>query len=538
MAKANNSNSNNKRKAASSNSTASANKKASKPNSKKVEQVVEAEVEDSSDLIGGVIFPEELESTIEVLTALSQNPEMLKSKQLKGFKGAMWDCWRALQETTGTGSSLTSRISTTLQSSLHLESLILLSELRLRSITPKLGSLQRWVRECDAAAISSAGTKNRSVEEEEKEESMVWEVLDAILRATTKLGQAGAEAAEGVVETDVGRGLKGVRKWREWDARGQGVEVDVTGKRNLYKEAMEGTLVSESQKATYLTSVIPLDTTPGPSRRPPNLFPAIVYHAATPTDLAFAPSSGATPVLHHVPGVPGAMLITDVLSKNECIDLVSMSESVGMIEDKPVGGSAAELNSILAHNLILLAPPQLIDPLFARVQNLLPSHLPVPAGSKSSGALVGINRRFRIYRYKEGSVYRPHVDGAWPSSSEIAASEDGTVPAQYVYDSDPKVYSRFTFLLYLNDSFGSGQTTFFIPDPNRDGVIDARPVRPIQGAALIFPHGATEGSLLHEGSPVHPSPIEGAKYVIRTEVLYEVDRMASAGEGGVVGGLV
>lgn len=138
---------------------------------------------------------------------------------------------------------MTSRISTTLQSSLHLESLILLSELRLRSITPKLGSLQRWVRECDAAAISSARTKNRSASEEEKEEAMVWEVLDAILRATTKLGQSGAEPADGVVLTDVGRGLKGVRKWEEWNVKGKDKAVEPT--RNLWKEVEAGTLVGQ-----------------------------------------------------------------------------------------------------------------------------------------------------------------------------------------------------------------------------------------------------------------------------------------------------
>lgn len=55
---------------------------------------------------------------------------------------------------------------------------------------------------------------------------------------------------------------------------------------------------------------------------------------------------------------------------------------------------------------------------------------------------------------------------------------------------------------------------------------------------LTSQHGATEGSLLHEGSAVFPNEIEGAKYVIRTEILYEVERLAGAGEGGVVGGLV
>lgn len=91
-----------------------------------------------------------------------------------------------------------------------------------------------------------------------------------------------------------------------------------------------------------------------------------------------------------------------------------------------------------------------------------------------------------------------------------------------MYDSDPKLYSRLTLLIYLNDEFSGGYTTFFTP--SIQGGLDAWPVRPVQGGAMIFPHGATEGSLLHEGSGV----VEGAKYVIRTEVLYEVDR-----DGGV-----
>ena len=72
---------------------------------------------------------------------------------------------------------------------------------------------------------------------------MVWEVLDAILRATTKLGQSGAEPADGVVLTDVGRGLKGVRKWEEWNVKGKDKAVEPT--RNLWKEVEAGTLVGQ-----------------------------------------------------------------------------------------------------------------------------------------------------------------------------------------------------------------------------------------------------------------------------------------------------
>lgn len=70
-------------------------------------------------------------------------------------------------------------------------------------------------------------------------------------------------------------------------------------------------------------------------------------------------------------------------------------------------------------------------------------------------------------------------------------------------------------LIYLNDDFKNGQTTFFMPSSEAIGVMDARPVKPRQGSILVFPHGETH-ALLHEGSPV----TEGGKFVIRTDVLY------------------
>ena len=50
-----------------------------------------------------------------------------------------------------------------------------------------------------------------------------------------------------------------------------------------------------------------------------------------------------------------------------------------------------------------------------------------------------------------------------------------------------QVYSRYTCLFYLNDAFTKGETTFFVPDPALEGVLDARPVKPIMGGALSFP---------------------------------------------------
>lgn len=59
--------------------------------------------------------------------------------------------------------------------------------------------------------------------------------------------------------------------------------------------------------------------------------------------------------------------------------------------------------------------------------------------------------------------------------------------------------------------------------------MNAYPVKPIQGSIALFPHGETDGSLLHEGTGVQAEKAangeakQTAKYVIRTDVLYDVD---------------
>jgi len=74
--------------------------------------------------------------------------------------------------------------------------------------------------------------------------------------------------------------------------------------------------------------------------------------------------------------------------------------------------------------------------------------------------------------------------------------------------------------------FDGGCTTFFLPSSS-EGILNAYAVKPIAGCALVFPHGDTKGSLLHEGSPVGEGE---AKYVIRTDVLYEVAKHGAKAE--------
>lgn len=144
--------------------------------------------------------------------------------------------------------------------------------------------------------------------------------------------------------------------------------------------------------------------------------------------------------------------------------------------------------------------------IFNRIKTLIPTVL-------DGCHVLGLNRRMRIYRYVAGAIYRPHIDGSWPCSS---VSPDGT----YIYDSK-NGRSKLTFLIYLNEDFRGGETTFFVSNPCVNGQMNSVAVVPRTGCVTVFPHGVAEGSLLHEGSRVEGT---GTKYIIRTEVLYTCDR--------------
>ena len=90
---------------------------------------------------------------------------------------------------------------------------------------------------------------------------------------------------------------------------------------------------------------------------------------------------------------------------------------------------------------------------------------------------VGLNERFRFYRYDPGQTFRPHIDGHFARNDER---------------------SQFTFMIYLNGECEGGETVIYMQD---DGLTlpDGAEIRvkPETGKALVFYH-----YLLHEGAPV------------------------------------
>eukprot|EP01047_Picozoa_sp_COSAG01_P000824 COSAG01_NODE_16_length_40091_cov_15.728646_37_plen_336_part_00 len=199
--------------------------------------------------------------------------------------------------------------------------------------------------------------------------------------------------------------------------------------------------------------------------------------------------------------VPGAFLLHNALSPEECQQLIAISEAMGYTEDAPVSlGRHIRQNE----NVVWIADDSLWRPLYNRVAPLLDAEV-------SGRHLAGLNQRWRLYKYGTGDIFKPHTDGQWTGS----AVRDGKL----IHDVYGDRTSVFTLLYYLNDDFGGGETSFYLPlRPGARTAADFRqesvPAR--AGTALVFPHGNDPRSPLHEGSQVH----SGTKYVLRTDVLY------------------
>ncbi|TGD72983.1 2OG-Fe(II) oxygenase [Mangrovimicrobium sediminis] len=208
-----------------------------------------------------------------------------------------------------------------------------------------------------------------------------------------------------------------------------------------------------------------------------------------------------------VAGVPGAFQLHGVLAPAECQRLVELSETLGYLPD-----AAVSLPRNVRHNdnVVWIADDTTHALLWQRVADCCRDE----EGLFGGDAGVGVNQRFRFYRYGEGDYFQPHTDGDWPGSRVI----DG----QLVTNSFDDRYSRMTFLIFLNEDFDGGATRFLVnaDDPgqparrgDRVKIVD---LRTPAGGVLCFPHGMHPLHCLHSSEPI----TRGVKYIIRTDLLF------------------
>lgn len=198
-----------------------------------------------------------------------------------------------------------------------------------------------------------------------------------------------------------------------------------------------------------------------------------------------------------VSAVPGAFQVLNVLSAVECQRLIFLSESLGYLKD-----AAVSLPRSIRHNdnVVWIADETSTELLWQRVVDSVKQSLEVYGGKVP----LGLNARFRFYRYAAGDYFKPHTDGAWPGSRVV----DGKL----LTDAFGDRYSLMTFLLYLNDDFEGGATRFRAGD---SGAVD---IRTPMGGALCFPHGPHPWHCVHSAEPI----LHGTKYIIRSDVLFEL----------------
>ncbi len=170
----------------------------------------------------------------------------------------------------------------------------------------------------------------------------------------------------------------------------------------------------------------------------------------------------------------GVHLIPDLLTSDECQEYIAFTEAKGYEAAPITTAQGFVMRPDIRNNArVIVDDAERAEALWQRSRNEIPWFC-------HGRQVVGLNERFRFYRYDPGERFAPHRDGA--------------------FRCDNGERSLLTFLVYLNEGFEGGET-----------IVEGRAIRPKLGMALIFEH-----QLLHEGAAV----ISGRKYVLRSDVMY------------------
>ena len=171
-------------------------------------------------------------------------------------------------------------------------------------------------------------------------------------------------------------------------------------------------------------------------------------------------------------------IVKDFFTKEKCVELIELAEEKGFEESliQTRGGEVMD-KEIRDNDRVIFVSEEMANELWERVKDMMPLDI-------DGYEPLGLNERFRFYRYKDGQQFKPHVDGAFKRS-----------------DTEK---SKITMLMYLNDDFVGGATTM---------VLEYEDIHPETGMLFLFDH-----KIMHCGRPVR----EGVKYVLRTDVMYKL----------------
>jgi hypothetical protein len=275
-------------------------------------------------------------TTQRTLLHLATNPALLALPALRGVR-------TAIHGVAVTGGSLSSRISSALEQQRWNDAIALLL---IVENAPKLGTLQRWVRFCDAVGNAPH----------------VLRVLDAILRCGIKLPDP----------------IVNLEPWEPCQKMKHS---------SFTLEKIENKLEKEQDFKVVLHQL-------GKDRKLKNKFDFTLYLSNENT-IKFNTLTMVEKKL--VPNVKGAFVLTNVLGLYECNQILNKTETIGYTPDCPIVETTdnSSHQSVLAHNFFWLSDDSFLNSLYERIKPFLPIEI-------DGMELTGINPRFRLYRYVNG----------------------------------------------------------------------------------------------------------------------------------------
>jgi len=206
--------------------------------------------------------------------------------------------------------------------------------------------------------------------------------------------------------------------------------------------------------------------------------------------------------------VPGAFQLLNVVGPEECQRIIELTEQLGYIEDAAVSLPRSVRHN---HSLTWIVDDESVDLIWNRCGSFMVGDDKYLFGKKP----LGLNSRFRFYRYQQGDYFKPHTDGSWPGSKVVGG--------QLQRNAFEDRWSQLTFLLFLNDDYQGGTTRFQVnpgnlPQHQAVGERNVIDVRTPLGGVLCFPHGNHPLHCVHESTEI----LAGSKYIIRSDVLFEI----------------
>lgn len=182
---------------------------------------------------------------------------------------------------------------------------------------------------------------------------------------------------------------------------------------------------------------------------------------------------------------PDIFTVSNIFSPVECGMLIDRAESIGFDAASVRTRSGPKMMTNVRNNdRVNLEDPELAATMWSRIASVLPLI--------DNQTATGVDSKLRFYRYEPGQEFKRHKDGA-------VTNANGCV-------------SKLSYLVYLNDDFDGGATTFrdYLGTGGERKIMQHF-IKPIAGSALIFRH-----ERWHEGSSV----TNGSKYVLRTDIFY------------------